>query len=85
MENNKSTTDVNIVDGFYGTIEELLDTINFSTFQYGVYRKTQLQDYIKKKREQLKDDEEELTEFNRLVDLLGTAIKFDYIKVLKRV
>ncbi|MCP4117168.1 MAG: hypothetical protein GY737_17580, partial [Desulfobacteraceae bacterium] len=50
-----------------------------------VYRKHQLQDYIKKKREQFKDDEQELTEFNRLVDVLNTAITFDYIKVLKRV
>ncbi|MCP4116560.1 MAG: hypothetical protein GY737_14335, partial [Desulfobacteraceae bacterium] len=85
LENGRSETGVRVNDGYYGTIEELLESINFSTFQYGVYRAEHLQDYIKKKRAELKEDETELTEFNRLVGLIKKTITFDYVKVINRV
>ncbi len=72
-------------DGYYSTIQELVDALNFTALQYGIYRHTHLVDYFETRRAELAKDREELDEFNDLVDEINTSVHFEYVEILRKI
>ncbi len=84
MEDGKSIVEP-INDGYYETIQELIDSLNYAALQYIVYRREVSKKWTTYMRNKLADKVEKLKEFEQLMKDLDKTLHFDYIKVLRRV
>ncbi len=72
-------------DGYYETVEELVNALNYTSFQYGLFRQKYLNQWITEKREKLKGHTKLLASFDAEIRNLVKAVQFEYVPILKRI